>query len=97
MLEDSVDYMCQQLILHFIELLDDLSFIEMLLYFLISCYVILYKWINQVLEDLPKPEEVVALSNHKLHAQIFGPFHVIERLEALLKLECHVLVYLQHL
>ena len=89
--------MVQQLVLHLIKLLYDLSLIEMVLDLLICGNLILNQGINQILEHLPKPEEVVTLSNNKLHAQIFGPFHVIERLEALLKLECHVLVYLQHL
>ena len=88
--------MVQQLILHFVEFLDDLSLIEMLLHLLVCCYVVFEQWIYQVLKHLPEPKEIIALSNHEIHVKVLLSLHVVKALKSFLELECHVLVDLEH-
>ena len=61
--------MRQKLVLHAVELLNDGSFVVVFLDLVIGCYSCFKQWIQQILEDLPKQEEIVALCNQEVHLE----------------------------
>ena len=65
--EYSISHVRQNLVLHLVEVFDDVSLTKMVLNFIFSGYSRIYQWVDQILEYLPEEEEVIALGNQKVH------------------------------
>ena len=67
--------MRQKLVLHAVELLNDGPLVKVVLD-LVFCHTLFNHWFDQVLEDLPEKEEVVALGDDEIHRQVNLAFFI---------------------
>ena len=97
--EDSISDMSKELLLHAVEVLNNLPFIEMILNLIFCRHTSSKHRVNQVLEYLPEEEKVVALGDYKVHSKefIWCASFIKEPLQACLVLKCNRLVDMKHL
>ena len=97
--ENTVRDVRKELFLHAVEVLNDRPLIEMLLNLLFCSHARLEHGVDQVLEDLPEEEEVVALGDYEVHWKelIWCARFIKELLQACLVLECNSFVDVKHL
>ena len=77
-MEYSVCDVLQNFVLHTVESLDYSSLVVVVLNLIFCRHSWLEHGIDQVLEDLPKQEEIVALSDAEIHFQESFTLHVVK-------------------